>query len=233
MNRVAQLEDMLLLVAKALGAELSRQVAFVGGSTTGLLVTDKVTQSAIRYTEDVDLIVNVIGYSQWRRLQQQLQARGFSINPEDDVICRMRLGQLKVDFMPDDASILGFSNRWYAEALAQAKEVTLRDGTCIQLVTPCHFVATKLEAFQGRGDDDPLASHDIEDFLTLVDGREELYAEVRYADPALRAYIAEQTRQLLERSNFDYAVQAAARNGQERESIIFRRLEALSALARL
>lgn len=41
MNRVAQLEDMLLLVAKALGAELTRQVAFVGGSTTGLLVTDK------------------------------------------------------------------------------------------------------------------------------------------------------------------------------------------------
>lgn len=48
-----------------------------------------------------------------------------------------------------------------------------------------------------------------------------------------KALGAELTRQLLERSDFDYAVEAAARNSQERESIIFRRLEALVALARV
>ena len=43
MNRYNDLETMLLLVAKALGRELLQQVAFVGGCTTGLLVTDKYT----------------------------------------------------------------------------------------------------------------------------------------------------------------------------------------------
>ena len=70
----AELEQMLDLVAKALGNELLQQVAFVGGCTTGLLITDKVTQEAVRYTGDVDLITHVIGYpsgSLFRRNSQR------------------------------------------------------------------------------------------------------------------------------------------------------------------
>jgi hypothetical protein len=36
------------------------------------------------------------------------------------------------------------------------------------------FVATKFEAFHGRGNNDHLASHDLEDIITVVDGRPEL-----------------------------------------------------------
>ena len=140
---------MLVVVAKALGDDLLQQVAFVGGCTTGLLVTDAITHEAIRYTEDVDLITHVISYPQWAALQGQLKARGFTVNPEDEVICRMRLGELKVDFMPDDETILGFSNRWYSDALEKANSTKLSDGTTIRLISPCHFVATKLEAYLG------------------------------------------------------------------------------------
>jgi hypothetical protein len=35
------------------------------------------------------------------------------------------------------------------------------------------FVATKLEAFASRGGGDFLTSHDLEDVLNIVDGREE------------------------------------------------------------
>ena len=35
-------------------------------------------------------------------------------------ICAMALGELWVDFMPDDPAILGFSNRWYRQALDTA-----------------------------------------------------------------------------------------------------------------
>ena len=230
MNRYNDLETMLLLVAKALGRDLLQQVAFVGGCTTGLLVTDKVTQEVIRYTDDVDLITRVIGYPQWVAFQEQLKARGFTINLEDEVICRMRLGEIKVDFMPDDVSILGFSNRWYADALESASELALSDGTVIRLVSPCFFIATKLEAYNGRGNNDPLASHDIEDLLNLVDGRKELTNELEQAEPKLKNYIALQIGKLLAHNDFEYAVQATARNNTRREAIIFQRLESLKSL---
>jgi len=62
MSRIDDLEQMLILVASALGDEIVQQVAFVGGCITGLLLTDEITQAAVRYTEDVDLITQVMGY---------------------------------------------------------------------------------------------------------------------------------------------------------------------------
>lgn len=194
------------------------------------MVTDKATQEAIRYTDDVDLITRVIGYPQWTDFQERLKSRGFSVNLEDDVICRMRLGELKVDFMPDDESILGFSNFWYADALESADDVALSDGIVIRVISPCFFIATKLEAYSGRGNNDPLSSHDIEDLLNVVDGRKELACEVEQAQASLKNYIAEQLSELLKLSDFEYAIQAAARNNAQREVIIFERLEGLAAL---
>jgi predicted nucleotidyltransferase len=122
---------------------------------------------------------------------------------EDDVICRMRLGELKVDFMPDDENILGFSNRWYAAALKAAGNYRLSDEFTIRLLTPPFFVATKLEAYLGRGCDDPLGSHDLEDILNLVDGREELLSEIADAEEDVRDYIAEQIGALMEHGDFE------------------------------
>ena len=116
----AQMLQMLIPVAEALGEDLLPNVAFVGGSTTALLITDPITRQAVRFTEDVDLILNVDGKAHWQRLQKQLRERGFKESMEDNLICRMRLGQLKVNFMPDDETILGFTNRWYHKALAIA-----------------------------------------------------------------------------------------------------------------
>lgn len=59
-----QLKGMIETVARALGDDLLKEVAFVGGSTTGLLITDEFTREEVRYTDDVDLIVNVVGYAQ-------------------------------------------------------------------------------------------------------------------------------------------------------------------------
>lgn len=51
--------QMLEAVADALGAELRQQVAFVGGCTTVLLITDEYTQESIRGTDDVDLVIHL------------------------------------------------------------------------------------------------------------------------------------------------------------------------------
>lgn len=54
------------------------------------------------------------------------------------------------------------------------------------------MLATKIEAFLGRGGGDYLMSHDVGDVIPLVDGREELVLEVAAEPRALRSYLSEQ-----------------------------------------
>jgi hypothetical protein len=56
---------MLEEVAEALGEELREQVAFVGGCTTVLLITDEYTQESIRGTDDVDLVIHLTSTADW------------------------------------------------------------------------------------------------------------------------------------------------------------------------
>lgn len=56
--------DMLEVVPRALGEDLRKRIVFVGGSTTGLLVTDNFTREEIRFTEDIDLVVKVAAYAE-------------------------------------------------------------------------------------------------------------------------------------------------------------------------
>lgn len=106
MSVQGELRRMLEVVARALGDEMRAQMVFVGGCTTDLFITDPVTLEDVRATDDVDLIVDLAGHASWPRLQAALGERGFAVSMQDDVICRMRLGALKVDFMPDDADVL-------------------------------------------------------------------------------------------------------------------------------
>jgi predicted nucleotidyltransferase len=223
-------KEMLKQVALALD-ELRETVTFVGGCTTALLITDEFTVEQVRHTEDVDLIVSVIGYVEYNRLKTQLQSNGFKETPlteENWPICAMKLGDLRVDIMPDDEAILGFSNRWYKYAMESAIDYVLDEKLSIKVVNPIAFVATKLEAYKGRGNQDPLASQDIEDLLNLIDGRESLAAEIRNAPEEVKAYIAQEIQTLMTVSDFDYAVQSTAEGSPDREDIIYDRLKAIS-----
>lgn len=224
-----QQQHMLVEVARALGPDLVQQVTFVGGCTTALLLTDEVTAEQVRHTDDVDLIVHVISYAKYHALQQELTARGFRIVApdidEDIPICAMRLNELRVDIMPDDESILGFSNRWYKEAVDNAIDYHLNDEITIKLVSPAYFIATKLEAWLGRGKGDALTSRDIEDIINLIDGREELSSELGSLPDTAKAFISDQLSQLLQDSNFEYAVSSQSNNSSQRETIIFERIE--------
>lgn len=222
---------MIAKVAQMVGPELLKEFAFVGGCTTALLLTDEFTREMVRHTDDVDLIVHVVGRIQWAELQDQLRKRGFKDDMADEgPICAMKLGELRVDFMPDDPSILGFSNKWYADALATATNYQLASDVTIRLVAPPYFVATKLEAYLGRGNGDALGSSDIEDILTLFDGRASLLDELAQADPELQRYVAQQIDHLLHAHHFDYAVGSAAAGDQGRERRLFQLLEKASRI---
>lgn len=219
--------EMLEVVAQALGQDLCQEVAFVGGCITALLLTDELSREEVRYTDDVDLVIHLAGYVQWQKLVERLRQKGFKQSSQDEVICRMRLGELKVDFMPADdetANLLGCNNRWFEDGLANAQWHELPSGCRIRLFTPPYFLGSKLEAYAGRGAQTPLGSQDLEDMLNLVNGREELQREVDVAAPELRAYLAHTLTALLDNNEFGYLVQDAARGDSEREQIIWQRL---------
>lgn len=226
-----QLDLMLGCVANALGNDLLSQVAFTGGSVMGLLITDEFIKESIRHTEDVDLIVEVIGYAGWNDFQRQLKKRGFRHSMQDNIMCRMRLNGLVVDFMPDNADILGFTNRWYKDALKTSIICNLNDNRPIRVVSPVYFAATKLEAYLGRGNNNPMSSQDVEDILNLFDGRIELVHEIEKSNTDVKKFIAAQLQLLLAHQDFDYVVQSTVKGNTDREELLLERLELVAGIA--
>lgn len=225
---------MIRAVAKAMGPELCQNVAFVGGCTTALLLTDLYTKQQVRHTDDVDLIVHVLSYAHWEKLKAQLREKGFHEQPDDEAsICAMFLADLRVDFMPDDAEILKFGNAWYRDALESAELRDIGEGVAVKIVRPVHFVATKLAAYLSRGNNDPLESNDLEDILTLLDGRPEIADEILHADAEIRAYISSQLAALQEHRDFEYAIAAASNGNAAREEVINKRVDLIVSFTKL
>ncbi len=193
--------DALERVAKRLGV-LKDEVVFVGGAVTELLVTDPAAPEP-RMTGDVDAIVEVATRGGYYEFSTKLRSAGFSEDREEGApLCRWVVEGIKVDLMPPDETILGFSNRWYRDTIDHAVIVELPGGTHVRVVTAPYFLATKFEAFAGRGQGRYQVSHDIEDFITLVDGRSELLAEVRRAPQDLRRYLSERIALFLRTDEF-------------------------------
>ncbi len=160
-----------LIKAAQLLRPLLDELVFLGGSVTGLLITDTAAGDP-RATRDVDAIAAITSYSAYVIFGERLRALGFGEDTGDGApLCRWVNGTTVLDVMPLDEGILGFSNRWYQGAMAAAVRHQLADDLVVRLVTAPYFIATKLEAFKGRGDGD-FFSHDLEDLINFVDGRE-------------------------------------------------------------
>lgn len=230
MSRERKPIELLVAVGSKL-ARLPKPIAFVGGATTGLLVTDPAAPPP-RSTLDVDVILDVEHYTEYTNLvAPALRRLGAHEDDSDGApLCRWILDDVVVDVMPVDSSILGFTNRWYRRALATARTHRLPDGTDIRVLDAPHFVATKIEAFQGRGSGDFLASKDLEDILTVVDGRAELVEEIEATDPDLRAFLHKTFAKWLLNRDFRDAVLGFS---PDREEIILARIEEMQAERRL
>ena len=106
-------------VAQRLG-DLADEVVFLGGATAGLLITAPRT-AAVSSTKDVDIIVEVGTWGEYARLLERLRERGFREDTEEGApVCRWVIDDIKVDVMPADEEILGFSNRWYQAVISAA-----------------------------------------------------------------------------------------------------------------
>ena len=178
------------------------EIVFVGGVTLGLLIDDQAA-APIRGTTDVDVIAEIITYADYVEFSERLrQARFTEDVGEKPLACRWHHGNLTLDILPLSKEVLGFTNRWYAPALEHATTLTLPSGESIRVITAPFFLGTKMEAFRGRGKMDYQASHDLEDFIAVIEGRETILAEIAGSRQDLRDYLAEATRALLSETRF-------------------------------
>ncbi|ESS71861.1 hypothetical protein MGMO_86c00210 [Methyloglobulus morosus KoM1] len=210
--------------------DLADKFVLVGGCATGLLITDN-ARPPVRATQDVDLIVEIATLANYYELTGQMKQIGFRENNE--VICRWEIDGLKVDVMPTDEKILGFSNKWYSEAVAQAKRISLPSSREVNLISSPLFIATKLEAFYKRGNGDYGQSHDIEDIVNVIDGRQELVFEINQAGESAKKYLAEEIDDLLAIPDFVNKLSWHLHgdiNSQSRVSYVISQLRSIAGL---
>ncbi len=178
------------------------EIVFLGGVTLGLLITDKAA-APIRSTNDVDVIAEILTYVDYIAFAERLRKAGFSEDmSEEPLTCRWLHGKLKLDVLALSKEVLGYTNLWYESALHHATSFLLAGGQSIRLITAPYFLGTKMEAFRGRGQMDFQASHDLEDFVAVIDGRSTILEEIADSPSDLRKYLAEATRSLLGESVF-------------------------------
>ena len=103
---------------------------------------------------------------------------------------------MQLDLVPLDEKILGFANRWSKPGFEAATVAVLPSGLQLRHLSAPYFMATKLEAFKDRGNNDVYLSHDLEDVISVVDGREELHDELSAASPEVRSFVAHTFRSI-------------------------------------
>ena len=193
--------ELLTSIANAMGT-LREQVVFVGGCATGLLITQPNVADA-RVTEDVDAIVEVASLVAYHVLASQLMSMGFKQTMADNTPpFRWFWNHMQLDLVPLDEKVLGFANRWYKPGFDAAITATLPSGLQLRHLSSPYFMATKLEAFKDRGNNDVYLSHDLEDIISVVDGREELLEELAAAPPEVRNFVAHSFQGILTHPDF-------------------------------
>ena len=68
-------------------------------------------------------------------------------------------------------------------------------------------------------------SDDIEDLITVFDGRSEIVNEFLNASDKVKSYIIKQLNNFMLDNSFEYVIQGVARNDVQRENLIIERIE--------
>jgi len=202
---MAEINPIVLAVVAEKLDQLGLNYAFVGGSIVSFLLDDA-GLSPVRPTDDLDIILEVLTTQRYSDIEAKLRELGFAHDTRQGApMCRWVINGLTVDIMPTQGAFMGLNTIWFAEALASA---TLRkiDRFNLRIISPVALIATKLAAFADRGKGDYFASHDLEDLMTVIDGRAAIVEEIAAAPKELRHYIVTSLKRICENSDFQEAL---------------------------
>lgn len=224
------IESMRIVSAKL--EKLNLPFAFVGGAVIVLLV-DQPTLLDIRPTKDVDVIIEVGTLAELYALENPLRSIGFRHDVSEGApICRWIVEGCKVDLMPVELMPLGMTSNWFSEALKLSETQDLGEGKSVQIITAPFFIATKLEAFKNRGEEDFYGSHDLEDIITLLDGRATIIQEITTTLHKVRNFIASEFQKMLGEPDFHDAFPGhLSALSKQRVALVMERIVAIAALS--
>ena len=219
---------MLETVARVL-SNVPTTLVFTGGATISLYL-DEAAAPDIRPTDDVDCVVEIASRAEYYQLSELLRTLGLQENTASGApLCRWHYEEISIDVMPCDESVLGFSNRWYKPGITHSISYQLPSGRQILIFSSPYLLASKIEAFTGRGGDNFYFSADIEDIVAVLDGRSSLFEEVQQADTEVKAFLSRWFRAKWEnlRSIGPAFLSPVARNSG-RASLLLRTIERLA-----
>ncbi|MFI5139303.1 MAG: hypothetical protein ACHQIM_15890 [Sphingobacteriales bacterium] len=195
-----------LKVVHQLLAGLNQDYAFVGGATVSLYATNPALAEEVRPTDDVDVVVELATYTGYAALDEKLRSLGFQNDVPSGVICRYKVQGIIVDVMPTHPEAIGFSNKWYPEGFENAIEYSLDAATTIKIFTLPYFIASKWEAFKGRGNNNYRTSQDFEDLVYIWGNADALEEHLRAAPEHLRAYLHNELVKVIYKDDFEEGV---------------------------
>jgi len=211
---------------------LGLDYAFVGGAIVNLLL-DHPAFAPARPTDDVDVILGVVTATRYSDVEEKIRGLGFAHDMREGAPkCRWVLGKLTVDIMPTEGKDLGLNTVWFREALSTATAQEFAHSQ-VKLVSPVAFLVIKHVAFLDRGEGDYFASPDMEDFVTVIDGRDGIVDDVDSAPAGLRGYLIRAVRTLVADRAFDDALPAhlpSDEGSQRRLPGLRRKLRAMAEL---
>ncbi len=209
---------MLEIVAEGLG-ELIDEMVFVGGAVAELYA-DNPALSEIRPTLDVDCVVELSSRKSYFQLEEKLRTKGFVNDLSKEApICRWIYNFIKVDIMPTDEKILGFSNQWYVLGIENKIRKTLSNGSEIFVFPINYYLASKFEAHQSRGGNDLRQSHDFEDIVYVLDNSKDILISILSGNHQLKKYLKEQCKKLDKNPGLTEGVESALPYGAALESV--------------
>jgi len=173
-------------VFDALG-KLAQECVFVGGATVSLYA-DRIAEE-VRPTDDVDILVEIGSLMDFTKLEEKIRDLGFQNDMQAKFIGRYKLRDIIIDLMPTDVKILGFSNKWYSEGFKKAIHYSLDKTRIIKILEPPYFLATKIEAFKNRGNDDGRTSSDFEDMVFVLENRDAVWEEISSSNDNIKQYL--------------------------------------------
>lgn len=185
--------------------QLNEEFVFVGGATVSLY--GDISKAEARPTDDVDVIIELASYTGYATLDENLRKLGFENDIESGVLCRYHVKGIIVDVMPTDASVIGFSNRWYADGFKFAKTIQL-DDLPIKIFTLPFFIASKIEAFKSRGQNNYLFSSDFEDIVYILENNANISPLIAESPKDVKQYLTQCFREFLKDAEFEEGVSA-------------------------
>lgn len=220
----------MLAAAGRLLEPLGVRVVFIGGATVSLHL-GPLRASLARATLDVDCLVPAATLAEYDEIQAKLDELGiWPVMDEDAPLCRRRAGNLTLDVLPRDVTLIGMRGGFLATGYDRAMAVDLPDGTRIHILRPADLMAAKVEAWNDRGRGDWMASADLEDLLSLVEGLPDFGEVTQISDLAVRQCLAQWAAEMLVHPELDALVDGNV-VGTQRPTRIARLLGRLRELA--